>query len=127
MENILSVSEKVKQILGLTYSLAGVKFLFSEEELPSKIEKLNRHCCCLALMKRRQCSHVIIEEEGIACPANAAAFIIVKDHRSVSMKKLIKLLITYETNENKENSTILCRYRFSANLSVARLHTEFTC
>jgi uncharacterized protein (DUF169 family) len=74
MKTIQSNSEKVKQILGLTTSLVGVKFLFSEEEIPAKIEKLAGHRYCQALMKARHGKHVILEAEGIACPAAAAAF-----------------------------------------------------
>ena len=74
MENIQSNSEQVKQILGLTTSLVGVKFLFTEEEIPLQIEKLSGHRYCQALMKARHGNHVILDAEGIACPAAAAAF-----------------------------------------------------
>jgi len=74
MKNIHSDAKKVKQILGLTTSLVGVKFLFSEEEIPAEIEKLNGHRYCQALMKARHGAHVLLDAEGIACPAAAAAF-----------------------------------------------------
>jgi len=74
MKNIQINSEKIKQILGLTSSLVGVKFLFLEEEIPSNIEKLDGHRYCQALMKARHGSLVILDAEGIACPAAAAAF-----------------------------------------------------
>jgi len=74
MKYINTYSEKVKQILGLYTSLVGVKFLFSEEEIPSKIDKLIGHRYCQALMKARHGAHVLLTAEGIACPAAAAAF-----------------------------------------------------
>ncbi len=74
MKHIQKESEKVKQILGLISSLIGVKFLFSEEEIPAKIEKLTGHRYCQALMKARHGAHVLLDAEGISCPAAAAAF-----------------------------------------------------
>jgi len=74
MKIIHSDAKKVKQILGLTTSLVGVKFLFSEEEISAEIEKLNGHRYCQALMKARHGAHVFLDAEGIACPAAAAAF-----------------------------------------------------
>lgn len=74
MKNIQQKSETVKQILGLTTSLVGVKFIFSESEIPEKVEKLHGYRYCQALMKARHGKHVILDAEGIACPAAAAAF-----------------------------------------------------
>lgn len=74
MNNIQSKAEKVKQILGLTTSLVGAKFLFAEKEIPAKIEKLHGHRYCQALMKARHGKHVLLDADGIACPAAAAAF-----------------------------------------------------
>lgn len=71
---IRSSSNKVKQILGLTSLLVGVKFIFSEADIPSEIEKLSGHRYCQALMKARHGAHIILDAEGIACPAAAAAF-----------------------------------------------------
>ena len=67
-------SDKVKQILGLTSSLVGVKFILNEAEIPSEIEKLSGHRYCQALMKARHGAHVLLDAVGIACPAAAAAF-----------------------------------------------------
>jgi len=74
MKNIQADSEKIKQILGLTSSLVGVKFIGSEAVLLSGVEKLNGHRYCQALMKARHGAHVLLDAEGIACPAAAAAF-----------------------------------------------------
>jgi len=74
MKTIQSNAEKVKQILGLSSSLVGVKFLLAENEVPANIEKLNGHRYCQALMKTRHGAHVLLDAEGISCPAAAAAF-----------------------------------------------------
>ncbi|MGC8823126.1 MAG: DUF169 domain-containing protein [Bacteroidales bacterium] len=74
MKNIQTDSEKVKRILGLTSSLVGVKFISPEADLPVGIEKLNGYRYCQALMKARHGAHVLLDAEGIACPAAAAAF-----------------------------------------------------
>lgn len=74
MKNIHQDSERIKQILGLTTSLVGVKFLFSEAEIPADVESLTGHRYCQALMKARHGVHVLLDAEGIACPAAAAAF-----------------------------------------------------
>lgn len=74
MKSIQSDSEKAKAILGLTSSLVGVKFIFSEIEIPAETNKLSGHRYCQALMKARHGEHVLIDAEGIACPAAAAAF-----------------------------------------------------
>ena len=74
MNTIQERSANVQQILGLTTSMVGVKFLFSEEEIPSEIEKLQGHRYCQAIMKARHGADVILDADGIACPAAAAAF-----------------------------------------------------
>jgi uncharacterized protein (DUF169 family) len=74
MKSIQTDSEKVKQILGLTSSLVGVKFISPEAVSPSGVEKLTGHRYCQALMKARHGAHVVLDAEGIACPAAAAAF-----------------------------------------------------
>ena len=74
MKTLHSSSLQVKQILGLSTSMVGVKFIFSENEIPSRVEKLNGHRYCQALMKARHGTHVLLDAEGIACPAAAAAF-----------------------------------------------------
>jgi len=74
MKNTQTDSDKVKQILGLTTSLVGVKFIFSENENPGKVEKLLGYRYCQALMRARHGGHVLLDAEGINCPAAAAAF-----------------------------------------------------
>lgn len=74
MQTLQQKAYKVKQILGLTTSLVGVKFIFSKDEMPLNIDKLQGHRYCQALMKARHSNHVILDADGIACPAAAAAF-----------------------------------------------------
>jgi uncharacterized protein (DUF169 family) len=74
MKTLHSNSIQVKQILGLSTSMVGVKFIFSEEEIPGGIEKLTGHRYCQALMKARHGAHVLLDADRIACPATAAAF-----------------------------------------------------
>jgi uncharacterized protein (DUF169 family) len=74
MKDIQINSEKIKQILGLTSSLVGVKFISSDSDLPSEVKKLKGHRYCQALMKARHGAHVLLDADGIACPAAAAAF-----------------------------------------------------
>jgi len=74
MKNIRADSEKVMLLLGLTSSLVGVKFISPEVALHLDVEKLSGHRYCQALMKARHGEHVLLDAEGIACPAAAAAF-----------------------------------------------------
>jgi len=74
MKTLHLQAKTASQILGLTTSMVGVKFLFSEEEIPANIEKLSGHRYCQALMKARHGKHVLLDADGIACPAAAAAF-----------------------------------------------------
>ena len=74
MKNIQSKAIEIQNILGIDTSLVGVKFIFSINEIPVKVEKLHGHRYCQALMKARHAKHVLLDADGIACPAAAAAF-----------------------------------------------------
>jgi uncharacterized protein (DUF169 family) len=74
METTQTMAAKAKTILGLNSFPVGVKFIFSEKEIPEKGERLSGHRYCQALMKARHGAHVLLDAEGIACPAAAAAF-----------------------------------------------------
>ncbi len=74
MKIIHENSQKIKQILGLNTSLVGVKFVFHKEEILKEAKRLDGHRYCQALMKARHGTHVLLDAEGIACPAAAAAF-----------------------------------------------------
>jgi len=64
----------VRNILQLCSSLVGVRFIIDKAEIPEGIENLSGNRYCQALMKARHGLHVLLNAEGIACPAAAAAF-----------------------------------------------------
>jgi uncharacterized protein (DUF169 family) len=77
----MNISEirKVADNLGKQISLhsfpVGIKFVFSDDlSIPEKAIRLVSHRYCQALMKARRGKHVILDSEGISCPAAAAAF-----------------------------------------------------
>ena len=67
-------AKNVKEILGLNTFPVGVRFIFNESQIPGDANKLNNHRYCQALMKARHGENVLLNAEGIACPAAAAAF-----------------------------------------------------
>ncbi len=60
--------------LGLSASPVGVRFLSENDSCPEAAQVLTGHRYCQALMKARHGQEVILGEEGISCPAAAAAF-----------------------------------------------------
>lgn len=74
MRTIRSAGGRLKQILVMDSYPVGVKFLSGDDKIPQKAEKLTGYRYCQALMKARHGEHVILDAEGIACPAAAAAF-----------------------------------------------------
>lgn len=74
MKDIQSKTLEIQKILGLDTSMVGVKFIYSENEITEKLEKLHGHRYCQALMKARHAKHVLLDADGIACPAAASAF-----------------------------------------------------
>lgn len=61
-------------ILGLSGAVVGVRLLSSNEESPVAAEPLHRHRYCQAIMRARRGQNVLLDRDGIACPAAAAAF-----------------------------------------------------
>lgn len=74
MNSLQIDAERVIKILGLSSSVVGVKFIFTQTNNSLGVEKLTGHRYCQALMKARHGFHVLLDDEGIACPAAAAAF-----------------------------------------------------
>jgi len=77
MSNINETKKKAKrirQILGLKTYPVGVKFYFDAGSIDANIRKLNQYRYCQALMEARNGAHVLLDAEGISCPAAAAAF-----------------------------------------------------
>ena len=75
LREIATKAESMKTHLGLTSSPVGVSFIFSKDNSPSSdCRILNGYRYCQALMEARWGDHVILNKEGISCPAAAAAF-----------------------------------------------------
>lgn len=76
--NISQVREKSKRLreeVGLNTYPVGVKFIFANKPVNGiRAGKLYGHRYCQALMKARHGKHVLLDGEGISCPAAAAAF-----------------------------------------------------
>jgi uncharacterized protein (DUF169 family) len=69
------MGRKLKEKIVLNTFPVGVKFVFSNStDIPIPATRLTGHRYCQALMKARHGEHVILDSEGIACPAAAAAF-----------------------------------------------------
>ena len=73
-KNIRDLGKRLVEILGLSGSPVGVRFLGPEDDLPSGSITLKGHRYCQALMKARSGQEVLLDAEGIACPAAASAF-----------------------------------------------------
>lgn len=71
---IRQAGKDMVKILGLATSPVGVRFLVQEDDYPEGVEVLKQHRYCQALMKARHGENVVLNAEGIACPAAAAAF-----------------------------------------------------
>lgn len=74
MTHTKKYARTIKDILGLNSSAVGVKFYLKDETIDTDARRLDRHRYCQALMKARHGEHVLLDAEGIACPAAAAAF-----------------------------------------------------
>ncbi len=73
-KDMQTMAKSVRKILQLGSLPVGVKFIDKKEYLPSGPTLLTGHRYCQALMKARNGAHVMLNGEGIACLAAAAAF-----------------------------------------------------
>ncbi len=74
MKDTRETAKEMASILSLCSSMVGVKLVWQNESVRAGIEFLSGHRYCQALMKARHGKHVLLDAEGIACPAAAAAF-----------------------------------------------------
>jgi uncharacterized protein (DUF169 family) len=74
VEEVKMAGTQMIKILGLSYSPVGVRLLSDNEGLPEKAKILCQHRYCQAVMRARHGEHVLLDKEGISCPAAAAAF-----------------------------------------------------
>lgn len=65
---------KMVSILGLRGSPVGLRFLAPEHPDPGGTRKLDHHRFCQALMLARHGESVVLNGDGLSCPAAAAAF-----------------------------------------------------
>ena len=71
---IRQAGEDMIRVLGLATSPVGVRFIRVGTDYPEGAEVLKQHRYCQALMKARHGESVVLDAEGIACPAAAATF-----------------------------------------------------
>lgn len=69
-----SMAEHMQVILGLSAPPVGVRLLSADDTVPQNAEKLQGYRYCQALMEARHGRSVLLNGDGIACPAAAAAF-----------------------------------------------------
>ncbi len=72
--SVRTMAADMISILGLSGSPIGVRLLSGSDEYAGEAEVLNKHRYCQAVMKARHGQEVVLGEEGISCPAAAAAF-----------------------------------------------------
>ena len=71
----MDTTQTLKELIGLSSYPVGVKFYFDgTEEIPDDAVHVRNHRYCQALMRARRGEHVVLDGEGISCPAAAAAF-----------------------------------------------------
>ncbi|MBN1954405.1 MAG: DUF169 domain-containing protein [Anaerolineae bacterium] len=73
VQDIRMWGAKMWDILGLSGAPVGVRLL-TDGERPNEAQVLEQHRYCQALMLARRGESVLLDKEGIACPAAAAAF-----------------------------------------------------
>lgn len=74
VEDVKTAGTQMIKILGLSYSPVGVRLLSDNEGLPKEVKILRQHRYCQAVMRARHGEHVLLDKDGISCPAAAAAF-----------------------------------------------------
>ncbi|MBN1453604.1 MAG: DUF169 domain-containing protein [Anaerolineales bacterium] len=74
MSSTGNLAKQVVEILDLSSAPVGIDFISTPNGAPVDAKKLQRHRYCQALMKARGDESVLLDAEGISCPAAAAAF-----------------------------------------------------
>ncbi|MCX5855510.1 MAG: DUF169 domain-containing protein [Deltaproteobacteria bacterium] len=73
VDEMRKAGKRIVSILGLTTFTVGVHFV-ADAFLPAGALRLESHRYCQALMLARQGQNVVLDGEGISCPAAASAF-----------------------------------------------------
>lgn len=74
LDDLRHMGDRLAALLGLTGSAVGVRFLPAGTANPDGAVVLQQHRYCQALMRARHGEAVLLDAQGIACPAAAAAF-----------------------------------------------------
>lgn len=74
LKQIRQYGARMVFLLGLFSSPVGVRLLPGDGRVPQGTERLLQHRYCQALMKARRGRDVLLDGEGISCPAAAAAY-----------------------------------------------------
>lgn len=74
LEALQAIAGRMVSALELSGSPVGVRLLSADTERPLQAKSLKHHRYCQALMQARHGEDVILDGQGIACPAAAAAF-----------------------------------------------------
>ena len=75
LSQVREKSKRIKEIVGLNTYPVGVRFSFAKNPVNEiQARKLHDYRYCQALMEARHGEHVLLDREGISCPAAAAAF-----------------------------------------------------
>ncbi|MCK8603743.1 DUF169 domain-containing protein [Desulfoferrobacter suflitae] len=74
IDEIRAAGRKMIAAVGLSNSPVGVRLLRKAEPWPERATRLRRHRYCQALMLARRGDDVVLDGQGISCPAAAAAF-----------------------------------------------------
>ena len=74
IENYKYLSQRMIEILDLSSSPVGIKLLKPGQKIPNEAKILEKHRYCQAIMEARKGEDLILNSEGISCPAAAAAF-----------------------------------------------------
>ena len=74
LEDVKEAARRIISILGLSTHPVGVRFLPPRAALPLGAERLEQHRYCQALMRAQRGEDVLLDGEGISCPAAASAF-----------------------------------------------------
>ncbi len=71
---VRDLGRRLKVALDLDASPVGVRFLPEGSDPPPGAVRLRQHRYCQAVMRARRGETVLLDEDGLACPAAAAAF-----------------------------------------------------
>lgn len=69
-----AAAARMARVLGLGSSAAGVRLLSDDDALPAEAMRLGRRRYCQTILLARRGRDVLLDGEGISCPAAAAAF-----------------------------------------------------